>query len=247
VNLPLALDASAAGFVVALARAGGLAFTAPLLGDRGTSSRIRLVFTVAVAAVLSGRAGAPTVTPAAVFAVAPIELAAGALTGITARIILDRIATGAQYIGVHAGLGFAQSYDHAAGESASVVRALVTTIAGLAFLAADGLEALVRALTVPVGPAALADGLAGAVTAALAVTGAAIGVAAPVLLAATIVNVGLALINRAVPAVNVFSVSLPVVLLVAGVALLATASATAGAIDRAAADAVAVLLGGGVS
>ena len=125
----------------------------------------------------------------------------------------------------------------------SAVRGLVSTIAGLAFLAAGGLEAMVRALAVPGSSTALADGLEGATQAALAVTGAAIGVAAPVLLAATVVNLGLALINRAVPAVNVFSISLPVILLVAGIALLATASVTAGAIDRAAADAVAALLG----
>lgn len=241
---PLALDATAAAFVAALARAGGLAFTAPLLGDKGTSRQIRLVFTVAVAAVLASRSGAATLDPALALATIPLELAAGLLTGATARLILDRVAMGAQLIGVQGGLGFAQSYDHAAGESASVVRALLTTVAGLAFIAADGLEALVRGLAAPVSPAFLADGLAGATSAALAVVAAGIGLAAPVLLAATIVNVGLALINRAAPAVNVFSISLPVVLLVAGVALLATASATAGAIDRAATDAVAVLLGG---
>ena len=241
---PLALDATAAGFVVALARASGLAFTAPLLGDRGTSSRVRLVFAVAVAAVLTGRTTGATLDPLQFMAALPLELAAGALTGITANLILDRVSAGAQLIGVHAGLGFAQAYDPRAGESASAVRGLIAAIAGLAFLAADGLEALVRALAVPVTPTTLADGLSGAMAAALAVAGAAVGIAAPVLLAATVVNLGLALVNRAVPAVNVFSISLPVVLLIAGVALLSTASVTAGAIDRAAADAVVALAGG---
>ncbi|HVV82772.1 MAG TPA: flagellar biosynthetic protein FliR [Kofleriaceae bacterium] len=240
---PLGLDATAAGFVAALARAGGLAFTAPLLGDKTTPTRVRLVFTVAVAAVLAARRAAPA-DPVLALAALPIELGAGLVTGITARFILERVSTGAQLIGIHAGLGFAQSYDHAAGESATVVRALVSTIGGLAFLAADGLEALVRALATPVSTAALADGLTGATDAALQVAAAAIGIAAPVLLAATIVNVGLALINRAAPAVNVFSISLPVVLVIAGIALLSTASITAGAIDHAASDAVAVLLGG---
>lgn len=244
---PLALDATAAAFVAALARASGLAFTAPLLGDHGTSSRVRLVFAVAVAAVLTGRAGAATVDPIVVLAGVPIELAAGVLTGVTARMVLERVSAGAQLIGVHAGLGFAQAYDPRAGESASAVRSLISALAGLAFLAADGLEALVRALAIPVTSTTLADGLTGATEAALAVMGAAIGIAAPVLLAATVVNLGLALVNRAVPAVNVFSVSLPVVLLVAGVALLSTAAVTAGAIDRAAADAVMALAGGGGS
>jgi flagellar biosynthetic protein FliR len=239
----LALDASAATFVAALARAGGLAFTAPLLGDRGTSNKVRLVFTVAIAAVLTARAGQPVVEPALVVATAPLELAAGILTGIIARLILERVATAGQLIGVHAGLGFAQAYDPQAGESASVIRTLIATIAGLAFLAADGLEAMVRSVAIPLGPTTLVDGLAGACEAAMGVTAAAIGVAAPVLLAATIVNLGLALLNRAAPAVNVFSISLPVVLIVAAIALLATASTTAGAIDEAARDAVAAVLG----
>lgn len=240
---PLALDATAATFVAALARAGGLAFTAPLIGDRSTPVKVRLTFTVAIAAVLTARVGAPTASPALLAATVPLELAAGALTGVTARIILDRVATAGQLIGVHAGLGFAQAYDPDAGESASVIRTLIATIAALAFLAADGLEAMVRSVATPLGPAALVDGLAGATSAALALAAAAIGVAAPVLLAATVVNLGLALVNRAAPAVNVFSISLPVILIVAGVALLATAPVTAAAIDRAAQDAVAVLLG----
>lgn len=243
-TLPLGLDVTVAGFVAAMARAGGLAFTAPLLGDRSTPARVRLVFTVVVAAVLTSRAEAAATDSALAFAAVPIELAAGLLTGATARLVLDRVATAGQLIGIHAGLGFAQSYDPSAGESASALRGLVAAIAGVAFLAADGLEALVRAVATPVAPLALAHGLQGAMAAAVSVSAAAIGVAAPILLAATIVNVGLALVNRAAPAVNVFSVSLPIVLLTAGIALLATASITAGAIDRAAADAVDVILGG---
>lgn len=241
---PLTFDASVAGFVGGLARASALAFTAPLLGDRGTSSRVRLVFAVAVAAVLAGRHQPGEPADAMALAAVPLEAGAGALAGVTARLVLDRAATGGQLIGVHAGLGFAQAYDPSAGESATSVRALVATIAGLAFLAADGLEALVRAAAVPVTSLTLEHGLTGAATAALAVMAAAIGVAAPVLLAATVVNLGLAFVNRAAPAVNVFSVSLPVVLLVAGAALLATAPLTAGAIDRVADAAVAGLVGG---
>lgn len=241
---PFELDATVATFVAAMARAGGLAFTAPLLGDRTTPVRVRLVFTMAVAAVLAGRAHGATPEPALALAAVPLELAAGLLTGTTVRLILERVATGAQLIGIHAGLGFAQSYDPAAGESASALRGLVAAVGGLAFLAAGGLEAMVRAIATPVGPLALAHGLEGALAAAIAVSAGALGVAAPILLTATIVNVGLALINRAAPAVNVFSVSLPIVLLAAGVALLATASHTAAAIDRTASDAVGLLLGG---
>ena len=53
--------AEVAPFVPALARAGGFAATAPLLGDASTPVRVRLVFTVAEAhaAIVAARAPGP--------------------------------------------------------------------------------------------------------------------------------------------------------------------------------------------
>lgn len=228
-----------APFLPALARAGGFAATAPLLGDPSTPVRVRLVFTVAVAAAITPR-GADLAFDAAL-ARLPFELAAGALPGILARWILERVATGGQLIGLHLGLGFAQSYDPSASESATAARRLVATIAGLAFLSAGGLEAGVRVVATPTAPDRLALGAVAAIDVATSITSRAIAFAAPVIVASLLLNVGFALINRAAPAFNVFSLALVAVVLGGGLVLLAAAPGTAAAIVSTAEDATAAL------
>lgn len=207
-------------FLAAISRAGALAATAPVIGDPGVPLRVRLIAVLAIGgAVGVNRPGVPLDE---LPAVAVLELAVGALTGLAARFILSRAAVAGQLMGLSLGLGFASQYDVHAGESASAVRSLITAIAGLAFLAGGGLEAIVRSVASPVhavqlallGPMLMREG-----TAAL---GHGLALAAPIVLAALVGNLGLAVMNRAAPAVNVFSVALAVVLVLGGLALLAT-------------------------
>lgn len=234
----IAPDFTSGPFVAALARAGGFAFTAPLLGEPTTPVRARLAFSVAVAAAVAGAAPHQPIGNA--LSLIPLELAAGLLAGASARFILDRVAAGAQLIGLHLGLGFAADYDPRAGESASSLRRLISALSGLAFLAAGGLEAGVRCVATPL---ALTDvgHLSGVLALGTSVMSHAIAFAAPTLVAATVLNLGLAFMNRAAPALNVFSISLPVVLIGGGLVLVATAPAMAAAIDGTAASAVALL------
>jgi flagellar biosynthetic protein FliR len=232
------LDFSSAAFLAALARASGFALTAPLLGEASTPLRARLAFVVSVAAAIS--AAAPAQDTGVSLALIPLELGAGALAGASARLILDRVAAGAQLIGFHLGLGFASDYDVRAGESASSMRKLISAIAGLAFLGAGGLEAGVRCIATPLAVTDLAQ-LSGAVNLSTSVMTHALAFAAPALIAATVINLGLAVINRAAPALNVFSVSLLAVLIGGGLVLMATAPAMASAIDGTARNAVDLL------
>ncbi len=225
-------------FLAALARAGGFAMTAPLLGEAGTPMRARLVFAVAVASAVS--VAAPAQDHGAVLALVPLELGAGALAGASARLVLDRVAAGAQLIGLFLGLGFASDYDVRAGESATAARRLISALAGLAFLAAGGLEAGVRCVATPLQVTDLQH-ISGALSLSTSLMSHALAFAAPALIAATVINLGLAVINRAAPALNVFSVSLTAVLVGGGLVLLACAPATAAAIDGTARAAVDVL------
>ncbi len=235
-------EAGSAAFVAALGRAGGFAFTAPLLGDATTPRRVRLVFTVGVAAVVA--TSAPAQSPAIALALVPLEVAAGALAGLSARFILDRVAAGGQLVGLHLGLGFAADYDLRAGESASAARRLITALAGLAFLAAGGFEAGVRCVATPLAATELGH-LHGALVLGTSVMTHALAFAAPALLAATVINVGVAVVNRAAPALNVFSVSLPGVLIGGGLVLLLSAPTFSAGIDGTARQAVELLTGWG--
>lgn len=227
--------------IVTLARTGGLAATSPVLGDQGVSMRARLVFVLSVTAVI-GPSRAP-VAFSALPLVAAAELAVGLVTGLTARVVMSRIAIAGQLMGLSLGLGFAAQYDVHAGESAGVLRTLTSSLGGLAFLAAGGLEAIVRSIAASPADLSQLAGLGPAfVHHATAAFGAGLGLAGPLLLAAFVGNLALAVMNRAAPAVNVFSIALAAVLILGGLVLLATAAQlVAGATDtaRAAIDALA--------
>jgi flagellar biosynthetic protein FliR len=210
-------------FLAVLARVGGLAAAAPVIGDPGVALRPRLVFVLAVsAAVGANRAPVPfSVLPMT----AAIELAVGLATGFVARAIMSRVAVAGQLMGLSLGLGFAAEYDPHAGESAGVMRTLCATLGGLAFLAAGGLEAIVRSAAASPADLAQLSALGPAlVRHATAAFTHGLALAAPIVLAALVGNLALAVMNRAAPAVNVFSIALGAVLVLGGGVLLATAA-----------------------
>jgi flagellar biosynthesis protein FliR len=221
--------------VATFARAGALAATAPVIGDAGVSKRARLLFVLAIAfGVGANRPGLPFEQLPLVL---PLEIAMGLLTGATARFILARVAIAGQLMGLSLGLGFASQYDHNAGESAGTVRSILVALAGLAFLMTGGFEAVVRSTAEPAHPslALLGPEVLRAATAAF---GHGLALAGPVVLACLVGNLGLAVLNRAAPAINVFSISLAAVLILGGFVLLATSTSLVGGIVQAARDAI---------
>jgi flagellar biosynthesis protein FliR len=216
-----------------LARVGGLAATAPVIGDPGVSMRARLMFVLAVTAVI-GANRAP-VAFSALPMVATAEFAIGLITGMTARVVMSRIAIAGQLMGLSLGLGFAAQYDVHAGESAGVLRTFTASLGALAFLAAGGLEAIVRSAGgAPAELSQLAALGPAFVHHATAAFGHGLALAGPIVLAAFVGNLALAVMNRAAPAVNVFSIALSAVLIVGGLVLLGTAAhLVAGATDTA--------------
>lgn len=233
-------EADIGAFVAVFLRAVGLAVTSPVIGDGGVSMRARLIFVIAIT-IGVGASRTPVPFSSVVY-VAMLELAVGLLTGLTARFVLSPVAVAGQLIGLSLGLGFASQYDPNAGESAGTLRALTTAVAALAFLAAGGLEEIVRSAAA--GPARV-DHLAALGPALLehgtAAFGRGLTLAAPLVLAALVGNVGFALMNRAAPAANVFSIALAGVLIIGGIVMLATAGGFIGGIAEIAKEATDIL------
>jgi flagellar biosynthesis protein FliR len=237
-------DPEIGAFVATLARAGGLVATAPVVGDNGVPVRAKLVFVLVIGFTVGpNRAGIPL---ADVGLVAIMELCVGLLTGLCARFIMQRAAVAGQLFGLTLGLGFASQYDIHAGESAGTMRSIVMALAGLVFLAGGGLEAIVQSATSApasvfhvgmLGPALLEHG-----TSAM---GHGLALAAPIVLAALVGNIGLALISRAAPAANIFSIALAAVLIIGGLALVATSGELIAGLTGDAREAITVLTGGG--
>ena len=227
-------------FIATFVRAAALAATVPVIGDAHVPVRARLVFVIAIAfGVGANRPGVPyDELPLVVV----VELAMGLMTGLCARFVMARVAVAGQLVGLSLGLGFAAQYDPNAGESAGVLRMIFTTLAGLAFLSVGGFEALIRSTSSSpshvtdlalLGPELLRQGTI-AFSHGLALAG-------PIVLAALIANIGLAIMNRAAPAINVFSLSLATLMMLGGLVLLATATDLIGSITNVAHDAMAIL------
>ncbi|MGE0398618.1 MAG: flagellar biosynthetic protein FliR [Kofleriaceae bacterium] len=235
-------DPEIGAFVATLARAGGLVASAPVVGDSGVPMRAKLIFVLTIAfTVAPNRPGIPL---ADVALVAIVELCVGLLTGLCARFIMQRAAVAGQLFGLTLGLGFASQYDVHAGESAGTIRSIVMALGGLVFLAAGGLEAIVQSATSApasvlhlgmLGPLLLEQGAAA--------MGHGLALAAPIVLAALVGNIGFALISRAAPAANIFSIALAGVLIIGGLALVATSGDLIAGLMGDAREAINVLVG----
>jgi flagellar biosynthetic protein FliR len=207
--------------IAAISRVGGLAATAPVIGEQGVPLRARLAFVILVGGAIG--INRPGVMYADVPPVAILELAVGLMTGLVSRFIMARVAVAGQLVGLSLGLGFASQFDVRAGESAGTVRMLFTTLAGLAFLYVGGLEAIVRSAATPAHPAHVFMLGPELLRAGASAFGFGLSLAAPLVLAALVGNIGFAMMNRAAPAMNVFSIALAGVLILGGVILMSTA------------------------
>lgn len=219
-QIAAALPAFAA-FLAFFCRTSAFLHTAPFVSDHALPSQAR----VAAAALfaLGMAAAAPDVTLDGLPLLLPAELALGAAAGFMVRLAVAGLEAGGELIGMHLGLGFAQTVDPSSGGTTLPTRQLAWVAGGIAFLASDGLGAVLRLLAAPAPGAASPRGL---IEGVLAHGGdvliAAVRLAAPVLVATLVANLAFALASRAAPAMNIFSIAFGAVLLIGGLALLGT-------------------------
>lgn len=200
-------------------RIGGMIMLLPGFGEPAVPPRIRLAFALAMAICL-GPSLADRVPEAAATAwgmAAQIvsEVLIGVLLGGAARMLVSALATAGQIVGMEIGLAFAQTADPTQTQSGQLV-AVFLSITGIALIFATGLHHMflegiagsydVIALGVqpPVGDAAQ---LALQTTASSFRVG--FQIAMPVIAAGLMFRVGLGVLSRLIPSIQVFFVALP--------------------------------------
>lgn len=213
--------ADLAAFLILFARTAGLFHALPLVGDRAPA-KVRVAAAVVLALALAP-ARPPTADPIAdpgrLFALLPLELALGLGAGLFVRLMMGAAEAGGQLIGLSLQLGFAGTFDPASREEALPTRRLALTFGALAFLGANGLEAVLRVvLSAPLTDTATVRALGGALLrSAVDVMPHAVALAAPVVVTALVINATVAITSRAAPSLNVFSLVLAAVLLAGAV------------------------------
>ncbi len=168
--------------------------------------------------------------PLALFRAALGEIFAGAVIGVTVRVILAAISIAGTAVGFSSGLSFAQSVDPALGESMTPVARALGSLGIAFFLAMQGhhvvLDALAASLrAAPPGDVFTHVDFGGVVSLGSEMVAHGLRISAPVVATMFIVQLGLALTSRAAPRVQIFQLTFAVAVS-SGLLLLYVASPT---------------------
>jgi flagellar biosynthetic protein FliR len=219
------LSAWLVAFIWPFTRILGLLAVAPVTGGNQVPARAKVALALLISLVVAPTVKAPEIDPASwggLFMLAH-ELLIGVAIGFAMRLVFIAVEMAAELIGLQMGLGFAQFYDVHATSSQPVLSIFFGLAATLTFLAINGHLLLFSVLadsfnTMPVGAGA---GVAFWKT--LSSWGgymiyAALSLALPVIAALLITNLGLGVLSRAAPQLNIFAVGFPITLVIGFVA-----------------------------
>ena len=216
------LDGWLAAFMFPLARLLGLFASAPLWSNRGIPVRIRLAAGLAIAmAVLPALPEMPVVPTDSLHALGILahQVVIGAAIGFTMRLIMAAVDLAGEMIGLQMGLSFAVFFNPQTGGQTSVLAEFLNLLTLLVFLALDGHLLLIQILVqtfewIPVGEAVSARGWLVIVQHASVMFTAGVLMALPMIATLLIANIGLGILTRAAPQLNLFAVGFPVTLTV---------------------------------
>jgi flagellar biosynthetic protein FliR len=203
-------------------RIGACLMVAPVFGASYVPPRIRIVLAAAVTLV-----ALPMIPPAVGMTVLSADgvvttlqqILIGVALGFALQLTFDALALGGQLLANGMGLAFAMNIDPLRGVSTPALGQFFTVLGTLVFLALNGHIALFEILigsfrTLPVGP----SGLGPQALHAMAGWGSelfvgALRVALPGMTALLVINLAFGITSRAAPAMNMFAVGLPVILI----------------------------------
>jgi flagellar biosynthetic protein FliR len=215
-------------FIFPLTRILAFVATAPILGNKQIPARIKLGLGVLITLVV-----APTIqidgnlNPYSAMGLLILvqQMLVGVALGFASNLIFSAVEMAGDMTGLQMGLGFASFYDPQNANYVPVIAQFASTIATLAFLALDGHLQLISALAesfraFPIGTAFPS---AGALHVLLVWAGSlfafSLQIALPVIAALLITNMGLGILSRTSPQLNIFVVGFPVTLCVGFVVL----------------------------
>jgi flagellar biosynthesis protein FliR len=217
------LPALGATFLLIFARTGTMIMLLPGIGEQGISPRMRLTVALVLAAVLVPlhRADyhlvAGTLGPAIVMVVE--EIIVGAVLGIAARLTISALDIAGAIIAQELGLGFVTAVDPSQGEQNMIISNFLTMLAITLFFATDMHHLVLAALNdsytlfAPGQVPAVGD-VAALVT--KSVSGAfriGIQISAPFLVYGMVFNLGLGVLSRLMPAMQVYFLAMPLSIL----------------------------------
>jgi len=217
-----------AGFFWPLVRVGALFSVAPVLGYKQPPARLRIGLAVLIVLLIQPSIPPPPVVDlfsASALMILIQQLLIGLLMGFLLSIAFGALTFAGQAIAFGMGLGFANMVDPQNGIQVPVISAFFTLLATLAFLIFDGhlilIELIARSFhSLPVGENGLgAHTFMAVVQWGKEIFAGGLLMALPVIAALLLVNIGMGVITRAAPQMNLFAIGFPITILL-GLALL---------------------------
>lgn len=201
------------------ARVGAMLMLLPGVGEPAVPARVRLAFALALAIgmgpALAERVPEPAATAWGMGAQVATEVLIGVLLGGTARLLVAALATAGQVAGVEIGLAFAQTADPTQTQSGQLI-AVFLGVMGIALIFATNLHHMFLAgvagsydLIALGAPAPVGDAAELALEATSTAFRVGVQIAAPLLVAGLIFRVGLGVLSRLIPQIQVFFITLP--------------------------------------
>lgn len=225
------LDAWVVAVIYPLVRILGMMSTAPLFNNRAFPVRTRVAFGVAVSmAVIPALPPIPHVpTNTGVAHLILIQqLLIGLAIGFVIRVSFSAIDLAGEIIGMQMGLSFATIYDPINASQTSVLSEFISVISSLVFLSMNGhlllIDTMVKSFTLlPVTDTFLAGkGWIGLAQFGTVIFVAGLLMALPVIAALLITNIGLGVLTRAAPQLNLFSIGFPITMSIGMIMLMLT-------------------------
>jgi flagellar biosynthetic protein FliR len=221
----------ATAFMLTFARVGTMVMLMPGIGEQLITPRARLAFALLLSLVLvpltrpllpAGGA------PASVVTVLIGEIAVGLLIGLAVRMVIGALQTAGTIVAQQLGLAFAMSVDPAMGGQQAAIGNLLTLLGITLIFAADLHHLAIAAirdsyvLLPPAGFPATGDAAELAIRATGRGFALAVQIAAPFIAFAILFNLGLGVLSRLMPQLQVFFLAMPATILLGMLVLLAT-------------------------
>ena len=211
-----------AGFMWPLLRIGAMFMAAPIFNTRQIPVRFRMLLAVLVTVLVQPvLPDSPVVSVFSTDAllIASQQIAIGVVLGFMMQMTFQALIFGGQVMAYSMGLGFANMMDPTNGVQVPVVAQFWLILAMLAFLMMNGHLVLISAIvdTFTVLPVAT-DGLSRAgiwelLSWASRMFAAGVVMAMPVIISLLLINIGMGVVSRAAPQLNVFAIGFPITLL----------------------------------
>lgn len=206
-------------YLLAFSRIGAAMMVLPALGEMSVSARIRLVMALAVTAAL-----VPTIAssyPTLPLGVAPLatniisEVATGLFIGLSARMFMSALQVAGTIIAFQSGLAFAMNVDPTQGLQGAIIGTYLAVL-GTAMIFMTDLHHLMLiamhdsyVLFPPTGSFPAADFLAVAIDTMASAFTLGVKLAAPFIVLSLIFYLGIGILSKLIPQVQIFFVAMP--------------------------------------